>query len=1131
MKDQVRLTPQQREFLEERGLSAAFMKEVAQRRGQDKKPLHKVAFAEGGMNTNDPVLANIAQQNEMIKRLASGNQGQALASRSANPAGQNTVGYTNMEDMNRDINAWRKETLEAYNQAGIDPNQTFLAALEARNQPFDTTYGGASTADNQLKSGQAAAIPGVDPGDGTVFYPPPVYGGPVEEVQPTPVQPQYDYSVTRPYLQTDPTSPDYSPEQALIGGGTSFDPQAYNNYITQKYDFEGLQSAVQEEEKQNLLNAFTFYGESPIDEQGNVRDITLTRDLTDEAKQSLKSLDLSDPDAIRTFIAGPGAFANPDRGSQVAEAIIGMGKGSDPEYVKQYDVDGSGEVTAADVQLIRTGQRQARSDVSMLLEKNLQNMQSVKSIQAADQEARQEMQNNPEYQNYIQLQNQRQQMTAGAQNLATGAMSDRASLVAQQQVATLDPYTQGTTIAPTTGQVGEMDTISAATGTAETSDVPTAGTATTYSATSATDAMRTELGGVGPAQGTMSTGAQVQAQTGTLSAEAKADAATMDPNRVQQVVSGDRVIDSTELAQAQGLDEEAIAADIANANKPENIKAAQTSVQLNEIPDAATIAEGDMAQAQGMTDAGLVPDAKATIDKLKKFSVDDQTLAEFKAGSIDARDTVTGQLKEVFNAFKNDNEIPDFAKAAVGAVNAQMAARGLGGSSIAAAAITDAILQAAIPLAQSDAEAFRNMKMDNLGRQQQVSLANAAAQQGVDLANLNSEQVLALQNSQNAFSLQSQNLSNMQSTMLSNAQLKAGLQGQNLSNQQQANIVAAARYAEVNNLNLSNTQQGLMQDNMNDLQVNLANLSSNQQAYIANANLEAALQGKRIDNKQQAAIVNAAKYFEAGNTSFSAKQQAALHNSNLMSTIGLAELNTQQQAVLQNATAVASMDMANLTNRQQAAVENAKAFLNLDLTNLSNDQQTSLFKAQSMVQSIFTDQAADNAAKQFNASSENQVDQFFSNLISTVNMANTAQSNSMSQFNAGQENTITSLVANIENMRDQFNAGNSLVIAQGNANWRQNVATINTAAENEAYAQFAKDLNALTDGAIDEIWQRERDIMSFSFDLAENAKDRTLNLLLADKNLESVREQIAAGENAAETEMFFTLGLELLKGW
>ena len=1098
MKDQVRLTPQQREFLEERGLSAAFMKEVAQRRGQDKKPLHKVAFAEGGMNTYNPALANIAQQNEMIKSLASGNQEQAQA----NPVGMNTTGdyidpnLANMSqqdsinrfneamrgranqvgttsDLASQYNANQKKLLDLYNNAGIDPNQMGRMAFQPHDTTqFDTTYGGASTPDNLLKSGggqyqgmveypdwTGLKPPTSDPGDGTVFYPPPVYGGPVEQVQPTPVQPQYDYSVTRPYEQTGVPSgqkagQDYTGVQPVVEPRSSFDPQAYQTYLSDKYNLDSLKNNAQEAQNR------------------------IAMEVTGEATPEAAFAKLNERDAN-------GYISNPTSHQAFATAMQ-----DSPEY---------------------------------------------KALVAADTNIGQEMENNPEFTDFItaqqQLQNQGQQMTAGAQNLATAAMSDRASLVSQQQVAQLDPYTQGTTIAPTTGQVGEMDAITAKTGTAQTSAVPVAGTGNTYSATAATGDIRTELGTVGPAQGTMSTGAQVQAQTGTLSDEAKADAATMDPNRVQQVVSGDRVIDTKELAQAQGLDEEAIAADIANADKPENIKAAQTSVQLNEIPDAATIAEGDMAQAQGMTDAGLVPDATATIDKLKKFSVDDQTLAEFKAGSIDARDTVTGQLKEVFNAFKNDGDIPDFAKAAVGAVNAQMAARGLGGSSIAAAAITDAILQAAIPLAQSDAEAFRNMKMDNLGRQQQVSLANAAAQQGVDLANLNSEQVLALQNSQNAFSLQSQNLSNMQSTMLSNAQLKAGLQGQNLSNQQQANIVAAARYAEVNNLNLSNTQQGLMQDNMNDLQVNLANLSSNQQAYIANANLEAALQGKRIDNKQQAAIVNAAKYFEAGNTTFSAKQQSALHNSNLMSTIGLAELNTNQQAVLQNATAVASMDMANLTNRQQAAVENAKAFLNLDLTNLSNDQQTSLFKAQSMVQSIFTDQAADNAAKQFNASSQNQTDQFFSNLISTVNMANTAQSNSMSQFNAGQENSITSLVANLENMRDQFNAGNSLVIAQGNANWRQNVATINTAADNEAYAQFAKDLNALTDGAIDEIWQRERDIMSFSFDVAENAKDRTLNLLLADKNLESVRQQIAAGEDAAETEMWFTLGLELLKGW
>lgn len=1055
MKDQVRLTPQQREFLEERGLSAAFMKEVAQRRGKTRTPLHKVAFANQGIlagSNDNTAYSYLANQNNMINNLAN-NMDQGLTNtfdtaasqddilnaananmRSRNQGvGQNSVGYTNMDDMAKAVESQQKALLEQYKQAGIDPSQLGQAAFE-----------------NQFQSGTTTAIPGVDPGDGTVFYPPPVTNDPVE---PQPVQqPQYDYSVTRPYEQVGvpnvQVGQDYSNYQTTNAPG-SFNANAYQAYLSDKYDLTTKQTAANDAQKRIMME--------------------VTGASTPEAAAEILNKTDEDSVALR----------------------------------QQF-----------------TSQMQATPEYTALVE--------------ADRQRSEEAKANPEYTAFVQQQMSQAQMAdqtrQGAANLASAAMSDRESLVRQQDVARLDPYTQGTTIAAGTGQVGEMDDLTATTATGTTTNVPIAGTATTYDATKGTAGVKSELATIDAATGTMSTGAQVDAQKGELSPEAKAKAATMDPNRVEKVVSGDRVIDSKEIAQAQGLDEEAIAAKVANADVPENIQTAKTSVQLDEIPDPAQIKESEMAQAEIMTSEGLVDDAKAAIDKLNKFSVDDQTLAEFKEGKIDARDTVSGQLSILMSSF-DDGKTPDWAKGAIKAATAAMASRGLGGSSMAAAAITSAIMERAIPLAESDAAAFRDMNMNNLGRQQQVSLANAAAQQGVDLANLNSEQVLALQNSQNAFSLQSQNLSNMQSTMLSNAQLKASLQGQNLSNQQQANIVEAARYAEVNNLNLNNTQQGLMQDNLNSLQVNLANLSSNQQAYIANANLEAALQGKRIDNKQQTAIANAAKYFEAGNVTFSAEQQSALHNSNLMSTIGLSELNAEQQAVLQNATAVASMDMTNLNNRQQAAVENAKAFLNLDLANLNNQQQTALFKGQSVVQSLFTDQAADNAAKQFNASSENQVDQFFSNLISTVQMANTAQSNSMSQFNAGQTNTIASLVANIENARDQFNASNSLQIAQGNANWRQNVATINTAADNEAYAQFAKDLNSLTDGAIDEIWQRERDIMSFSFDFAQNAMDRTLNLLLADKNLESVRQQIAASDNAAEDEMLWTIGLELLKNW
>ena len=72
---------------------------------------------------------------------------------------------------------------------------------------------------------------------------------------------------------------------------------------------------------------------------------------------------------------------------------------------------------------------------------------------------------------------------------------------------------------------------------------------------------------------------------------------------------------------------------------------------------------------------------------------------------------------------------------------------------------------------------------------------------------------------------------------------------------------------------------------------------------------------------------------------------------------------------------------------------NAQSFMNMDMANLSNQQQTNMFQAQQRVQSLFTDQAAENAARQFNASSQNQVDQFFASLTNQVQQFNATQVN------------------------------------------------------------------------------------------------------------------------------------------
>jgi hypothetical protein len=173
-----------------------------------------------------------------------------------------------------------------------------------------------------------------------------------------------------------------------------------------------------------------------------------------------------------------------------------------------------------------------------------------------------------------------------------------------------------------------------------------------------------------------------------------------------------------------------------------------------------------------------------------------------------------------------------------------------------------------------------------------------------------------------------------------------------------------------------------------------------------------------------------------------------------------------------------------------------------------------MFKAQAMQQSLLTDAAAENAAKQFNASSENQTNQFMATMATQVSQFNASQKNATAQFNAGQENAAKQFNANVENQRDQFNASNSLVVAQANAVWRQNTATLNTAATNAANAAAAAAANEFTRSTLDQVWQRERDIMDYVYKASETSKDRALSIVLADKKYDEYEK---ARDDAEET--------------
>jgi hypothetical protein len=99
-----------------------------------------------------------------------------------------------------------------------------------------------------------------------------------------------------------------------------------------------------------------------------------------------------------------------------------------------------------------------------------------------------------------------------------------------------------------------------------------------------------------------------------------------------------------------------------------------------------------------------------------------------------------------------------------------------------------------------------------------------------------------------------------------------------------------------------------------------------------------------------------------------------------------------------------------------------------------------------------------------------------------------------------------------------------LIIQQANAKWRQDIATVNSAAQNEANLTNAKNATGLTMAALDELWQTERDLLTMAYNSYESKLDRDLQLLVANK-------QLKADSKAGIGEIVGTIGGALISKW
>ncbi len=421
-------------------------------------------------------------------------------------------------------------------------------------------------------------------------------------------------------------------------------------------------------------------------------------------------------------------------------------------------------------------------------------------------------------------------------------------------------------------------------------------------------------------------------ETETPKAEAEVDY-NLPPTQVAET-------EATKVEEAAKFDEYATAEEKKSEFVPE-VTAEETTVGADEVVDVNKIINEESVIVTAKTLEAL---NEASTAKAATATFSQQLQAKAVKGDVGANSTVQGQMEKLMASF--DDGTPAWAAGALRKANAAMSARGLGNSSMASAAIIQATLESAIPIAQQDAATFAAMDMENVRNEQAVALANAAAAQNFELANLSNEQAVRIQNSMNNANLQLKNLSNEQEAVLATAQFKAALQGQELSISANVALANAARYAAVNDINLTNRQQTSILKSTQNLEVEMANLSNSQQTALSNLQVKAAMMGQELTNEQQVAVLESTQAFEAEMQDATMKQQAFIQDAVARAAMEGRVLDNKQQTALFNVSNVVAERGIELNNEQQTAVFNMSNKLQVDMAEMSNRQQTALANAQ-----------------------------------------------------------------------------------------------------------------------------------------------------------------------------------------
>ena len=203
-----------------------------------------------------------------------------------------------------------------------------------------------------------------------------------------------------------------------------------------------------------------------------------------------------------------------------------------------------------------------------------------------------------------------------------------------------------------------------------------------------------------------------------------------------------------------------------------------SNISLGTPPTAATVeatptgivTEAPTASSTGQVDATttIAPNVKA-MDAAKitpagnymqdvQGTVSAGSIATAQTEELDEKATTKYQLTQLLSSIEEGSEMPAWASPAVRKVGAIMQARGLGASSMASAAMTQAVMESGVVIATQDANKYATIQLQNLNNKQKTSLQNALTYAAMDKANLSARLQGAVTNAQALLTVDTKNL-------------------------------------------------------------------------------------------------------------------------------------------------------------------------------------------------------------------------------------------------------------------------------------------------------------------------------------------------------------------------------------